>query len=208
MIHYLKGTIVQVQRQGQRSMAIVEVNHLAYEVQITPRFGAQLPPPGDLVQIFTHLQVREDQWTLYGFATGGDRDLFRHLISVSGIGAQMALALLETLEAADLAQAIVSQNSRALTRAPGIGSKTADRITLELKTKLTEWQQQTGLGSEPSGVPPAAIEEDVTLTLSALGYNDGEIAKALKALAHNPNLPEGATGEDWIREAIAWLSQT
>ena len=100
-------------------------------------------------QIFTHLNVREDQVTLFGFSSSAERDLFRQLVSVSGIGPQLALALLDTLGLQDLVQAIVAGNTRLLSRTPGVGNKTAERIALELKTKLAEWRQQAGIAITP-----------------------------------------------------------
>lgn len=207
MISYLKGTLIQLHKAHNRTQVLVEVNAIAYEIFITSRHGQTLPPPGETTQIFTHLQVREDQWTLFGFGTSAERDLFRQLISVSGIGAQMGLALLDALELGALVQAIVGNNSRVLTRAPGIGKKTADRIVLELKTKLDQWREETGLSTAPSALPQSEIQEEVELTLLALGYSDTEIIQALQAVGENTALSKAAQAEDWIRESIAWLSR-
>ncbi len=211
MIHYLKGTVVQLHKTStktsNRAQVILEVNAIGYEILITSRYSQALPPPGEITQVFTHLQVREDQWTLYGFGSSAERDLFRQLIGVSGIGAQMGLALLDSLELEALVQAIVANNSRALTRAPGIGKKTADRIVLELKTQLDQWRKETGLSTAPSALPQSEIQEDVELTLLALGYSDTEIIQALQAVGENTALSKSAQAEDWIRESIAWLSR-
>ncbi|MGC8712485.1 MAG: Holliday junction branch migration protein RuvA [Leptodesmis sp.] len=108
MIGYLKGTIASIQKHGNRVVLTLDVNQVGYDVQIVPRLLMQLPAVGELVQIFTHLQLREDQMTLFGFGTAAERDLFRQLVSVSGIGPQLAVALLDTLGLQDLVQAIVA----------------------------------------------------------------------------------------------------
>jgi hypothetical protein len=108
MIGYLKGTIASVQKTGTRVVLTIDVNQVGYDVQIVPRLLQQLPAVGEPMQVFTHYQVREDQVTLFGFGAAAERDLFRQLVSVSGIGPQLAVALLDTLGLQDLVQAIVS----------------------------------------------------------------------------------------------------
>lgn len=208
MISYLKGLLTDLQKPGNAKVIVtLEVNQVGYDLQIVPRLIADLPPLGESVQLFTHLQVREDQMNLLGFGSREERDLFRQLISVSGIGPQMALALLDTLGTEELIQAVISGNTRLISRAPGVGSKTAERIVLELKTKLMDWRQQTGLVLIPSGGPTVSIQEDVEMTLLALGYTQGEILQALQAVGRNTPLSKTADPEAWVREAIAWLSR-
>lgn len=208
MIGYLKGTVAGIQKlSSSRVILTLDVNQVGYDLQIAPRLVPQLPAVGEPLQVFTHLQVREDQWVLFGFDSIAERDLFRQLVSVSGIGPQLALALLDKLGLQDLVQAIVSGNTRALSRTPGVGAKTAERIALELKTKLAEWRQQSGLSSLPSAGPTAEIQEDVELTLLALGYTSDEIMQALQAVGQNSSLAKNDEPEAWIRQAIAWLSQ-
>ena len=207
MINYLKGTVADIQKGNNRVMLILEVNQIGYEVQILPRMTGQLPTTGEVVQVFTHQQVKEDQVVLYGFASGAERDLFRQLVSVSGIGAQLAIALLETLGLQDLVQAIVGGNTRILAKTPGVGTKTAERLALELRTKLSEWRNQEGLStSVPAGVSPA-IQEEVEMTLLALGYTGAEVMQALQAVSQDSSLSKKPNAEEWIREAIAWLSR-
>ena len=208
MISYLKGTIANIYKiSGNRWTIILEVNSIAYELQIPSQLAQQLPEIGATTQIFTHFQIKEDQAVLYGFSSAAERDLFRQLISVSGIGAALAIALLDTLGLPDLVQAIVTGNIRALAKTPGVGNKTAERIALELKTKLSQWRTETGLSqSIPSG-PSAAIIEDVEMTLLALGYTHNEVSKAIKAVSEDSLIAKSKNAEDWIRTAIAWLSQ-
>lgn len=208
MIGYLKGTLADIQKQsGHRVLLTLDVNHVGYDLQVNARLLSDLPPLGEPVQIYTHLQTREDQMVLFGFGSRASRDLFRQLVSVSGIGPQMGMALLDTLGLQDLVQAVVSGNTRALSRTPGVGAKTAERIVLELKTKLAEWRQQTGLVSAPTGGPATNVQEDVEMTLLALGYTSGEIMQALQAVGQTTTLNKAADTEEWIREAIAWLSR-
>jgi Holliday junction DNA helicase RuvA len=207
MLAYLKGTIVSTQKNNNRVTLTIEVNAIGYDLQINSRLLQQLPPLGETVQIFTHLAVREDQIALFGFGSAAERDLFRQLISVSGIGAQLALALLDTLGLQDLVQAIVVGNTRVLSRTPGVGTKTAERIALELKTKLAEWRQQAGVITAPAAGPAPAIQEDVEMTLLALGYTNTEITQALQAVGQSSTLAKNDNAEAWIRQAIAWLSQ-
>ncbi|HEY9764668.1 MAG TPA: Holliday junction branch migration protein RuvA [Trichocoleus sp.] len=208
MISYLKGILSDVQKPGGHKIIVtLEVNQIGYDVQVVARMLPDLPPLGEPVQIFTHLQVREDQMTLLGFSTREERELFRQLVGVSGIGPQMAMALLDTLGGEELIQAITGGNTRLISRAPGVGSKTAERIVLELKNKLLEWQQQSGIVLMPTGGPAVAIQEDVEVTLLALGYSSSEIVQALQAVGRNTTLSKSADSEAWVREAIAWLSR-
>jgi holliday junction DNA helicase RuvA len=207
MITFLKGQVVGVQRLSNKVMLFLEVQGVGYEVQILPRLQSDIPPAGEQTQVFTHLQVREDLWTLFGFSSIVERDLFRQLIGVSGIGAQSALALLNSLEASDLVQAIVASNVRLLSQAPGIGKKTAERLALELRAKLAEWRESAGLLTAPGAGPVATVQEDVEMTLLALGYSSREIGQALETVGQQKSLSKSADAEDWIREAITWLSQ-
>lgn len=206
MIGYLKGSIASYLKSNNRVILTLDVQQVGYDVQITPRLMQEFPAIGEPVQVFTHLNVREDQMTLFGFGTAAERDLFRQLVSVSGIGPQMAMALLDTLGLQDLVQAIVAGNTRVLAKTPGVGTKTAERIALELRTKLAEWRQEAGLITAPTAGPVATIQEDVEMTLLALGYTNSEIAKALQAVGQSSTLSKTANAEEWIRRSISWLS--
>lgn len=210
MINYLKGKAIgTINTPNNRIMLTLEVNQIGYEIQIPSRLARQLSAQqSEICQIFTHLQVREDQQILYGFASAAERDLFRQLIGVSGIGSQLAIALIDTLGLEDLVQAIVSCNIRTLSRTPGVGQKTAERLALELKTKLSQWREAAGV-SLPSaaGMPSPDILADVEMTLLALGYSNDEIAQSLSVLAQDRQMLKNPNVEDWIRSAITWLSQ-
>jgi Holliday junction DNA helicase RuvA len=209
MINYLKGKIIEILKNtNNRIILILEVNEIGYEIQIPSRLARKLSADNsESIQIFTHLQIQEDRQILYGFASAAERDLFRQLISVSGIGTQLAIALIDTLGLEELVQAIVMGNIKTLAKTPGVGAKTAERIALELKTKLAQWRQVVGVTiSTASAIPSAEILEDVEMTLLALGYTNEEINQALSALSKDNQLLKNPNGEEWIRSAIAWLS--
>ena len=207
MIGYVKGLLADSQKlPNGRVIVTVEAGGVGYDMQINPRVLSVLPAVGELVQIFTHLQSRGDLQVLFGFANRAERDVFRLLISVSGIGPQMGMALLDTLGLNDLIQSVVNGNARMLTRTPGVGNKTAERIILELKTKLSDWRQHSGIVA-PTGGPVSAVQEDVEMMLVALGYSNSEISKALVAVGQSTTLSKQDDTEAWIREAIAWLSR-
>ncbi|TVQ64467.1 MAG: Holliday junction branch migration protein RuvA [Spirulina sp. DLM2.Bin59] len=206
MISYLKGAPVAIVRRPPRTVLILEVQGIGYEVQIPPRWLPNLGE-GERLQLFTHQQIREDQTLLYGFPTAPERDLFRQLIAVTGIGAQLAIALLNTLGLELLVEAIISENTKALIQTPGVGKKTAERIILELKTQLGQWRKAADIPLPSSSGLDPTIQEDVELTLLALGYEGTEILAALTHLRQDPRLETNPTPEDWIKGAIAWLSQ-
>ena len=207
MIGSLRGQVLALQVQGNRAIGLLDVAQVGYEVQLLPRSTMEWMI-GETVQVFTHMQLRDDRWLLFGFATVAERDLFRQLIAVNGVGPQLAIALLDRLELPVLIQAIVSGNANLLAKTPGIGPKTAGRIALELKTKLAEWRDQSGLSTTPAAGPVGLVREDVEMTLLALGYSDREVTQALEAVGQQTALSKEGDPERWIREAIAWLSQS
>ena len=211
MISYLKGTKVDITKTTQnRLFLILDVNDVGYEMQISTRFAQKLEGEADEpVQVFTHLQIQEDKQILYGFSTAAERDLFRQLTAVSGIGMQLGIALIDTMGISDLVSAIVTSNIPALTKTPGVGKKTAERIALELKTKLAQWRKISGMEvQQPEAVfsPPSEVKEDLEMTLLALGYTNEEIEQVLAALSQDNLLLKNNNVEEWIRNAIAWLS--
>jgi Holliday junction DNA helicase RuvA len=171
---------------------VVDVAGVGYEVDVPMSTFYSLPATGDPVTLHTHLVVREDAHTLYGFATLEERAAFRQLIRISGIGARTALSVLSGLSVHELAQSIALQDIGRLTRIPGIGKKTAERLLLELKGKLTE---VTATAHErPSG--------DVVNALLALGYSEKEAHAAIKGLAPGVPVAEG------IRAALKALAKS
>jgi Holliday junction DNA helicase RuvA len=208
MISYLKGIVAGVQAiSPNRTILTLEVNGMGYDLQIPQRLAQQLTNTGEEVQIFTHYQIREEVPLLYGFSSPAERDLFRHLLSVTGIGAALAIALLDTLELPELVQAIIAANVQMLIQAPGVGKKTAERICLELKSKLIEWRKSAGFFVATGGPAPGILEE-VQMTLFALGYTAHEVSHALHVVSEDIGLSKDAYVEDWIKQAIAHLSSS
>ncbi|AFZ42513.1 Holliday junction DNA helicase subunit RuvA [Halothece sp. PCC 7418] len=211
MISYLRGNVINlVKITGNRVHLILEVNQVGYEIQIPSRLARELDQKNsESVQIFTHQQIRDDAIVLYGFDSAAERDLFRKLTAVSGIGTQVAIALIDTLGLRDLVEAIVAENTQLLAKTPGVGKKTAERIALELKSKLAQWRTEAGLvvTGEESVAPKPAIREDIEMTLLALGYSKEEIEQALSVISQDSLLAKNPNPEEWIRSAIAWLSR-
>lgn len=176
----------------QPPQVLVDVAGVAYEVDVPMSTLYSLPATGESITLFTHLVVREDAHMLYGFATVEERAAFRQLIRIAGVGARTALAVLSGLSVADLAQAVATQEAGRLTKIPGIGKKTAERLLLELKGKLAEAQV-------PAGAEKAS---DVLNALLALGYNEKEALGAVKNLAPGIAVAEG------IRAALKSLAKT
>ena len=166
---------------------VVDVHGVGYELQVP--ISSRFPSKGR-VRAWTHLAVREDAHTLYGFATLEERAAFRQLIRISGIGARTALSVLSGLSVADLAQSIALQDSGRLTRIPGIGKKTAERLLLELRGKLAEVT-----------APAQERPSDVLNALLALGYSDKEAQAAIRGIAPGMPVAEG------IRAALKALAK-
>jgi Holliday junction DNA helicase RuvA len=170
---------------------LVDCNGIAYELDVPMSTFYSLPATGDEVTLHTHLVVREDAHTLYGFATLEERAAFRQLIRIAGIGARTALAVLSGLSVADLAHAVALQEAGRLTRIPGIGKKTAERLLLELKGKL----------ADAAARPAPGNAADILNALVGLGYSEKEALAALKGL------PPGVAVADGIRQALKVLAK-
>nr|HPR46334.1 Holliday junction branch migration protein RuvA [Ottowia sp.] len=172
---------------------LVDCHGVGYEVWVPMSTFYNLPAVGDKLVLLTHFVVREDAQMLYGFGSENERAAFRELIKISGIGPRMALAVLSGMSVTDLAQAVTTQDAARLTKVPGIGKKTAERLLLELKGKLG-----AELGSTQAPVGDA--QGDIQQALLALGYSDKEAAAALKAL------PAGVGVSDGIKLALKALA--
>jgi Holliday junction DNA helicase RuvA len=174
---------------------VVDCNGVGYEVSVPMSTFYNLPSTGERVMLLTHMVVREDAQLLYGFGTTQERELFRQLIKISGVGARTALAILSGMSVSDLAQAVTLQDAGRLTKIPGIGKKTAERLLLELKGKLG-----ADIGAVAGGVD-AASSNDVLSALLALGYSEKEALLAIK------QVPSGSSVSDGIRHALKALSR-
>ena len=175
---------------------LLDVQGVAYEVDVPMSTFYNLPALGERVTLWTHLVVREDAHLLFGFGSDSERRAFRQLLKISGVGARTALSVLSGLSVAELAQAVTLQESGRLTKIPGIGKKTAERLLLELKDKLGA-DLTTTVGVFRA--PPAS--SDILHALLALGYSDREAVAAVK------KLPEGLTVGDGIRQALKLLAK-
>jgi Holliday junction DNA helicase RuvA len=173
---------------------IVDCNGVGYEVSVPMSTFYHLPSTGERVTLLTQMVVREDAQLLYGFGTAQERELFRELIKISGIGARTALAILSGMSVNDLAQAVTLQDVGRLTKIPGIGKKTAERLLLELKGKLG-----ADIGAAANGDNESS--NDILSALLALGYSEKEALLAIK------QVPAGSSVSDGIRQALKALSK-
>jgi holliday junction DNA helicase RuvA len=160
---------------------LLDVGGVGYEIEVPLSTLASLPEVGAPVVLFTHLVVREDAHVLFGFLRSRDRDLFRRLIRVNGIGARLALAMLSTMAADELAGHITGGNVAALTRVPGIGKRTAERVVLELGERLPELGFGAAAGGD-AGAPGRGIEREAAAALEALGYRAADAERMLAAV--------------------------
>ena len=190
MIGRISGTLLA----KQPPQVVVDVHGVGYEVDVPMSSFYELPEVGKAVTLLTHMVVREDAQLLYGFITPGERNAFKELIKVSGVGPRIALAVLSGLSVDQLVQAVAMQEAGLLTRVPGIGKKTAERLILEHKGRLTQ-----ALGSgQPATVTSNA---DILNALLALGYSEREALPAIKGLGADLSVSEG------IRQALKQLAK-
>ena len=199
MITFLEGTL----REVLPTQVVMEVHGVGYEVLIPLSSYDRLPPPGQSVRLLTHLQVREDAHTLYGFASPEERDLFRLLVTrVSGVGPKLALSVLSGMDVGRFKAAVVDSDISSIAKISGLGKKTAERIVLELKDKLgvaAAWEAASS-GNAPSAEARAA--NDAVLALIALGYKQVDAAKVVREVALKN---QDAGTEDLVRLALQSL---
>ena len=192
MIGRLTGTLLE----KQPPIVLLDVQGVGYEVNVPMSTFYILPDTGEIIILHTYLVVREDVHLLFGFATETERQAFRQLVKISGVGARTALAVLSGLSVSDLYQAVVDQDSREIIQVPGIGKKTAERLLLELRDKLSS--DMIGADGHASS---SKVNNDVLNALLALGYNEREASWAIKKLSLDISVSEG------IREALKFLSK-
>ena len=181
MIGKLTGTLAD----KNPPQVLVDCHGVGYEVDVPMSTFYHLPGVGEPVSLLTHFVVREDAQILYGFATAGERDAFRQLIRISGVGPRTALSVLSGMSVAEIAQAVTAQDAGRLVQVPGIGKKTAERLLLELKGKLGADLGPQALGARSDN------QGDILQALLALGYSDREASAALKALPADIGVSEG-----------------
>ncbi|WP_291993345.1 Holliday junction branch migration protein RuvA [Candidatus Accumulibacter sp. ACC003] len=190
MISRLSGILVE----KNPPQVVVDVHGVGYELDVPMSTFYNLPENGEKLALLTHFVVREDGHFLYGFASEAERFAFRQLLKITGVGARLALSVLSGLSVGDLAQVVARQEVGRLTKVPGIGTKTAERLLLELKGKLADVLPSAVVAADSS-------RSDILNALLALGYNDREAAAAMK------QLPADSTTSDGIRQALKLLSR-
>jgi holliday junction DNA helicase RuvA len=191
MIGQIKGLIIK----KSPTQVLIDCNGIGYEVDVPMSTFYDLPATGNQITLLTHLIVREDAHLLYGFATNEEREVFRQLIKVNGIGAKVALSILSGISLNELIDAIMHQKSNILVSIPGIGNKTAERLVLELKDKFKNIIE----GDSISNI--ASQTNDIQNALISLGYSTKEAIGAVK------NLPANISVNDGIKDALKFLSR-
>jgi Holliday junction DNA helicase RuvA len=192
MFAYLEGNLAY----KSPSLLHMDVHGVGYEINITLQTYAKMQTL-DKCRLYTHLQVREDAWVLYGFADEEERATFRQLLNISGVGAATARIILSSLTTDELERAVSGEDSRTLEKVKGIGAKTAQRIILELKGKLTR-QKNT---SSSAAIVHNTTQEDALIALVNLGINRGMAENAIKKITYSSSL----TIEDLIKQALRAL---
>lgn len=184
MIAFIQGELCEV---GQDTI-IVACQGIGYEIQVPVSVAQSLPNPGNRVKIYTYTYVREDALGLFGFLTKDDLTVFKLLITVNGVGPKAALAILSSMTADELRLAILAEDAKAISKAPGIGPKTAKRMIIELKDKLDLESMIDNHGDSSTYAPgnaeaAASVRDEVIMALTALGYSNTEAVRAVRAVS-------------------------
>lgn len=201
MYAYIKGELAEINTDH----IVIEAGGIGYQVFISLQTFDYLPSVGENLKIYTYLYLREDAMILYGFLTKDDLELFKLLISVSGIGPKGGLSILSTLEADDLRFAILSGDAKAISKAPGVGGKTAQRVILELKDKLSledAFEAKTEHVQKNAAAVGGSVKNDAVMALTALGYSSTESLKAVSAV----EITEDMDVEEVLKAALKHLS--
>jgi Holliday junction DNA helicase RuvA len=197
VIGRLRGTLAE----KQPPHVIIDINGLGYELEVPMTTLYRLPSVGEPLTLHTHLVVREDAHLLYGFFEKRERELFRELIRLNGVGPKLALALMSGLEVDELVRCVQAQDTSVLVRIPGVGKKTAERLLVELKDRFKAWETVPGMSSlvvEPrAGGAVSSAENDAVSALISLGYKPQEASRAVSAIKE-----DGLSSEDMIRRAL------
>lgn len=200
MYAYVKGELAEISIDH----IVIETGGIGYRIFIPGKAFEYLPAVGEELKVYTYLHLREDVMILYGFLTKDDLELFKLLITVSGIGPKGGLAILSTLDADDLRFAVLSGDSKAIAKAPGVGAKTAQRVILELKDKLSleeAFEKKTEHAAQAQSGGGSQVKNDAVMALSALGYSSTESLKAVSKV--NPD--ENMDVEDVLKAALKFL---
>ena len=201
MYAYIKGELAEINTDH----IVIEAGGIGYQVFVSLQTFDYLPSVGENLKIYTYLYLREDAMILYGFLTKDDLELFKLLISVSGIGPKGGLSILSTLEADDLRFAILSGDAKAISKAPGVGGKTAQRVILELKDKLSledAFEAKTEHVQKNAAAVGGSVKNDAVMALTALGYSSTESLKAVSTV----EITEDMDVEEVLKAALKHLS--
>lgn len=197
MIGRLRGTLLE----KQPPWLVIDVGGVGYELEASMNTLLALPGIGDTVQLYTHLSIRDDAHLLYGFFREPERALFRALVKVNGVGPKLALAILSGMEQEQFIRCVMDSDVKALTRLPGVGKKTAERLIVEMHDRFPHWTgEQGGLdvdGATPSTSPASDPQADAEAALVALGYKPTEASRMLSGLE------DGLSTEALIKAALA-----
>lgn len=202
MYSYIKGELAEINTDH----IVIDVNGIGYMIFIPSQALDYLPAIGEIIKVHTYLYMREDAMILYGFLTKDELEIFKLLITVSGIGPKGGLAILSTLSADDLRFAVLSGDSKAIAKAPGVGSKTAQRVIIDLKDKLSlEDAFEKKLEHENEKINIASnsqVKNDAVMALNALGYSSSESLKAVSKV----EITEEMDVEDVLKAALKHMS--
>ena len=200
MISYVKGPLMAI----EEDVIVVEAGHVGLAIHVPVSLLPELPGMGKEVTVYTYFQVREDAMTLYGFLHSQDRDMFRQLLGVNGIGPKGALGILSVLRPDDLRLAIVSEDVKALAKAPGIGNKTAQRLILDLKDKIdmADVLPAQFAAEEEPGISAGGVAKEAVEALVALGYSTAEANRAVGKVEVTGDM----TSEDVLKASLKHLA--
>lgn len=193
MIGQLRGRLLW----KQPPWVAIDVNGVGYEVEVPMSTFYALPAAGEALTLITHLAVREDAHLLFGFASHAERQLFRDLIKVNGVGARLALTILSGTSVDDFVATVRDGDSTRLTRLPGVGKKIAERLVVEMRDRLGRSSESAGGAAAPGAAAADSAEAEAREALVALGYKPAEAARLLRAVAE-----PGLNSEELIRRAL------
>ena len=194
------GSLIGLIKEKKPSLLLLEVNGVGYEIHVPLSTSFQLPKNGESAYLLTHLVVREDQHTLYGFATEEERKLFRTLIKISGVGAKMALTILSGINVNGFVQAVINEDIDTLVHLPGIGKKTAERLIVEMKDRIEGITDNLESSASSTSENNTVIEARNALV--NLGYKNNEAKKILDNIDTN-----GLSVEELLRQALKSLNR-
>lgn len=193
MIGRIKGVLIEKSPPD----ICVDVQGVGYELQVPMNTFYRLPDIDHPVSLYTHFVVREDAQLLYGFYEARERELFRAVIKINGVGPKLGLAILSGIEASDFVRVVHNNDVAALTKVPGIGKKTAERLVIEMRDKLKDWPEAPGDLQASLNSAAAGGTEEAVSALLALGYKPKDAEKAIKSIA-----VEGMSSQELIRQAL------